>query len=114
MSEMENTQPEKTKAELFAENPDRFEDLEKVLVMVKRHPETGQLGIIINPSAGREMSFSEAYEECLKLKSYVEHKLGKYLDGVELKAAQRAKMTEIQKPNGSNFMNGIRSLGRKR
>ena len=94
--------PQKTKAELFAEDPDRFEDIHSVLLIVKRDPEKGVM--VMNRCLRREDLRDVQFEVNLA----VLQRHGELLAA----AAQQG----IVKPgaNGHGFMNGIRNIGRKR
>lgn len=97
----ENATPDKTKAELFAENPDRFEDLEKVLMVVKRN-EDGQLMILNQVST---------VEELWIVKGAVEQ-------NVNIRVAVAQQKQQIMKPkivtgNGKGIINAVRNGFRK-
>ena len=104
--------PQKTKAELFAENPDRFQDLEEVIIQVSRHPENGMLGILMRFGVNEE-STKEVYEEALQVQSYVTRKISQFLSLLEAETAKKKQATEIVKPNGRMpFMGG--AFGKKK
>lgn len=93
------TQPEKTKAELFAEDPDRFQDMHDVAFAIIRHPENGILGHCIK--IGKEGDrITDVYEEALKLQSFADRKISAFLDHIDIEIASRNKATSIVKPNG--------------
>ena len=81
--------PEKTKAELFAENPDRFEDAKKCFLLVKRN-QHGILVICINPMSEQEiyadpMTLKDTFESLHLLRSYVDREITKSIAQVEAK-----------------------------
>ena len=115
--------PEKTKAELFAENPDRFIDQKDVILMVRRNPDNGCLGMMIRIAETMQDQEAEGvdkattmdvYEETLKLQAYCHRKLGTFLAVIEHGIAKRQAATSIvpAKKNGG-FLNGVRSIGRR-
>lgn len=91
--------PKKTKAELFAEEPDRFVDCNEILFAISRHPESKILGNFVN-IAREGMSITDVYEECLKLKAFADRKLGQFMNGLDLQIAERNKAAQIVKANG--------------
>ncbi len=110
MSEQEiPSQP--TKAELFAENPDRFQDKAEALVIVVRHPETGSLGVILNPEGPRmgsenPMTMKEVFEELLMLRSYVDRKISQSISLLEQEIQKRAleRVNSNGKKDFRNFL----------
>lgn len=86
---------EKSKAELFQENPDRFEDLKNCLLVVKRDPESKKLFVL---------NQCETIEESFIVEGYVKDANMAFRAATRVRAAQ----TGIAKPNG--FLNGIRGL----
>lgn len=53
---------EKTKKELFDENPERFEDLEKVAMVIKKNEE-GRWMAFINPMSEADAYFIRGFAE---------------------------------------------------
>jgi hypothetical protein len=99
--DQEQEQP-KTKAELFAENPDRFEDLQGVLLVVKRHPEDGRL-MVLNQIANTD--------DCWLVKGYVEQQIN--IRAAQCQMKQEAMNPKIVKANGHGIINGARNLFKK-
>ena len=100
MSDGPNQEPvEKSKEELFQENPERFEDLKNCLLVVKRDPETKRL-LVLNQS--------ESIDESFIIEGYVRDAM------VAFRAAVRAEAkSNIVKPNGKGIMNFARNGFRK-
>ena len=92
--------PEKSKAEIFAENPERFEDLKNCLLVVKRDPETKRL-VILNQA--------ESIEDCFVIEGYVRDAMMAFRNAVRARAAA----VGIAKPNGKGIMNFARNGFRK-
>ena len=82
--------PEKSKEELFAENPERFEDLKNCMLVVKRDPETKRL-LVLNQC--------ESIDESFILEGYVKDAMASFRAAVRKEAASR-----IVKPNGNGKM----------
>lgn len=87
---------EKSKQELFAENPDRFEDLKNCLLVVKRDPETKQI-MILNQCTNIEESFI--------VDGYIKDGMTAYRTALRVRQAQ----TGIVKPTAKNpgFLKGL-------
>ncbi len=86
--------PEPSKAELFAENPDRFEDLKKCLLVVKRNDD-GKMMFLIQ---------CETEEEGAVLQVQFMDSMLAWRGAMRAKKAQ----TGIVKPNGRpHFMQGF-------
>lgn len=90
----EQQEQQKTKAELFAENPDRFEDLKTVLIVVKRDPESNKI-MILNQC--------QTIEEAFIVEGYLKDALDAFRNAVRIKQAQ----TGIVKANGRPRMRDI-------
>lgn len=104
--------PEKTKAELFAEDPDRFVDRKSLLVSVERHPEYGVLGIAIN--IGREgQTANDAMQEAGSVQSFINRKMTKFVDKIEEALIKRSQATAIVKSNGKGIIDFARNGFRK-
>ena len=98
-SEPQPVQPEKSKSEIFQENPERFEDLKNCLLVVKRDPETKRL-LVLNQS--------ESIDECFIIEGYVRDAMAAF------RAAVRAEAkSNIVKANGKGIMNFARNGFRK-
>lgn len=92
--------PEKSKDELFAENPERFEDLKNCLLVVKRNEE-GKM-VILNQC--------ESIDEAILVEGYTHDAMLAFRGAMRVRAAQSG----IVKPGQNGFLNGVRNLGRKR
>lgn len=100
MSESETIPvPEKSKEELFQENPERFEDLKNCLLVVKRDPETQKI-MILNQC--------QSIDEAFITEGYVTDGMAAFRNAVRVKQME----TQIIKPKQNGFMNGIRGLKR--
>lgn len=93
---------DKTKAELFAENSDRFEDLKDCLLVVKIDPETKKL-MILNQCRN--------FDESFIIEGYVKESMIGYRTALRIKAA---KTQDIVKPNGMGNPHGIMDFIRKK
>ena len=92
-------EPEKSKETLFAENPERFEDLKNCMLVVKRDPETKRL-LVLNQC--------ESIDESFILEGYVRDAMAAF------RAAVRAEAkSKIVKPSGKGIMDFARNGFRK-
>lgn len=116
--DMNEQKPEvKDKATLFAENPDRFIDQQDVILMVRRHPETGQLGVLIrvaetmNVADKDQITATDVYEEALKIQGYTHRKLSGFISAIEQTVAKRSAATSIvgAKTKNPGFLNNLRN-----
>ena len=90
-------EPEKSKEELFAENPERFEDLKNCILLIKRDPETKRL-LVLNQC--------ESIDEGFIVEGYVRDAMAAFRAAVRKEAASR-----IVKPNGNGkMMDFVRNL----
>ena len=89
--------PEKSKEELFQENPERFEDLKSCILVVKRDPETKKL-LVLNQC--------ESIEESFITEGYIKDAMSLFRNAVRIKMAK----TGIVKPKVNGFMNGLRGM----
>ena len=83
---------QKTKAEIFAENPDRFEDIKNVSLIVK--PMDGSYGILINVQTLNEVDI-------------IKCRVNRYLDQVATQmqlAALKEKSGGLVKPGDKGFV----------
>lgn len=94
---------EKTKEQLFAENPDRFEDLENILFAVKRNEE-GRLIVLT-----KQMSTDDLCRvRCITADTLREYSM--------LQRIEKAKQNGagIIKPGENGFKQGLRNFLNKR
>ena len=98
----QEVQPEKSKAELFAENPDRFVDLAEIVFAVFRDPETGE----VNKTLPQCRSIQETYIA----EGYTRDSLALYRAALR----EKSKASRIVPANGKNpgFIAGLRNMGR--
>ena len=94
--------PEKTKAEMFAENPDRFEDAKKCFLLVKRN-QHGILVNCVNALSEQEwladpMTLKDVHEALHTLRSYTDRELNKKIGEIEQKIREASQ--EFQNHNG--------------
>ena len=95
----EEIQPEKSKAELFSENPERFEDLKNTLLVVKRN-EDGNM-VVLNQC--------QTVEESYVVEGYVQEASAAFRGAVRVRDLQTKKI--IQPKHG--IMNGARNMFRR-
>ena len=93
--------PQKTKAELFAENPDRFVDLTEIVFAIFRDPETNKIS--------RTLTQMESIEESFVVEGRTRESCETFRMMVRTKAAQ-TKSIQVVKGNGKGIMNGARNL----
>ena len=109
MSDEKGTTPEpieKSKAELFAEDPDRFADRQSLLFSVERHPQYKVLGHMMN-IAREGMTGNQALEEAMVVQKFIERKLTHYIDALEINIKKRAEAVGIVGANGKKPQGGI-------
>jgi len=92
MSEQENSNETKSKAELFAENPDRFEDLTECVLVIKRtEKENGKAGMSV-------MVQAQSDNEAILAKEYAKRALDAFSAQLAMRSAQSE--SRIVTPNG--------------
>lgn len=96
----ENTQ--NPKAQAFAANPDQFEDLSKVLLSVKRDPNTGQIMVLNNCRDVKEALEAQG-AVVQNIVAFANHMM---ITGLQVKSQQI-------KQNG-NFLQNLRNSLRKK
>jgi hypothetical protein len=82
-------EPQKTKEELFQENPDRFEDLKNCLMVVKRDTDTNKI-MILNQCKDIEEGFI--------VEGYIKDAMAAFRGALRMKQAQEG----IVKANGKH------------
>ncbi len=95
---MSGQEPEKTKEEVFAENPERFEDMKNCLLVVKRDPESNKI-MILNQC--------KDVEENMIVEGYIRDGMAAHRNALRIRAANTAS---IIKPKGNGFFNGLRNM----
>lgn len=81
---------QKTKAELFAENPDRFEDLSLCKIVIKKDPESGKF-LVLNQC--------ENIEDAFIVEGYMREALEAYRNAVRVQKAKGSIISAGGRPS---------------